>query len=187
MRGPRRPAGSGRPRRTSSAVDVARGIALLLLDVDGVLTDGSLVYGPRGETTKVFNVRDGHALVVARGAGLDVAIISGRSSSAVRQRMSELGVREVHQGVRDKAALLERLCATRGIGAGAVAFMGDDLPDLALMRRVGLPLAPADAVPEVRRVARWISVARGGRGAVREAIEWLLRARGVWPEGGSRR
>ena len=162
---------------------VARRIELLLLDVDGVLTDGRLVYGPSGETTKVFNVRDGHALVVAREARLDVGIISGRASAAVSRRMSELGVRDVHQGVRDKAALLERLCARRGIGAGAVAFMGDDLLDLPLLRRVGLALAPADAVPEVRRVARWTSKHPGGHGAVREAIEMLLRARGAWPTG----
>lgn len=173
--------------RTRSVRRVARGIRLLLLDVDGVLTDGRLIYGPSGETTKVFNVRDGHALVVAREVGLEVAIVSGRSSTAVKRRMSELGVRDVHQGVRDKAALLERLCAGRGIGPEAVAFMGDDLPDLALMRRVGLALAPADAVSEVRRAAHWISRTPGGAGAVREAIEWLLGARGVWPTRSSRK
>src|SRR5438552_15602958 len=123
---------------------MARGIKLLLLDVDGVLTDGRLIYGSSGEVTKVFNVRDGHALVVARDAGLDVAIISGRSSPAVRRRMSELGIRDVHQGVRDKVALLGRLCARRHLGPEAVAFMGDDLPDLSLLRLVGLALAPGD-------------------------------------------
>ena len=173
--------------RAGSLLRVARGIRLLLLDVDGVLTDGRLIYGPSGETTKVFNVRDGHALVVAREVGLEVAIVSGRSSAAVKRRMSELGVRDVHQGVRDKAALLQQLCARRGLGPDAVAFMGDDLPDLPLMRRVGLALAPADAVPPVRREAQWISRRRGGDGAVREAIEWLLGARGVWPTGSSRK
>ncbi len=168
-------------------VKIARRIRLLLLDVDGVLTDGRLIYGASGETTKVFNVRDGHALVVAREAGLEVAIISGRSSAAVKRRMSELGVGDVHQGVRDKAALLARLCARRGIRPDAVAFMGDDLPDLALMHRVGLALAPADAVPEVRRAAQWISRRRGGDGAVREAIEWLLGVRGAWPTESSRK
>jgi 3-deoxy-D-manno-octulosonate 8-phosphate phosphatase (KDO 8-P phosphatase) len=157
---------------------------LLILDVDGVLTDGRLVYGPAGEETKVFYVRDGHAIVAARAAGLDVAVISGRSSPAVSRRLEDLGVREVHQGVRDKVALLPDLCSRRGVAPGDVAFMGDDLQDLPLLTRVGLALAPADAVHEVRRVAHWISRLPGGSGAVREAVEWLLKARGAWPPPG---
>jgi 3-deoxy-D-manno-octulosonate 8-phosphate phosphatase (KDO 8-P phosphatase) len=159
----------------------ARAIRLVILDVDGVLTDGRLVYGPRGEETKVFFVRDGLALVAARAAGLGLAVVSGRRSAAVRRRLGELGVREVHQGVRDKVALLDVLCARHGVAPAEVAFMGDDLPDLALLGRVGLALAPADAASEVLQVADWTSSRPGGAGAVREAIEWLLRARGTWP------
>ena len=170
--------------RTGEAARRARGIRLLILDVDGVLTDGRLVYGPAGEETKVFHVRDGHAIVAARAASLEVAVVSGRSSVAVARRLQELGVREIHQGVRDKVALLPELCGRQGIGPDAVAVMGDDLPDLPLLARAGLALAPADAVPEVRRAAHWISRLPGGSGAVREAVEWLLRARGAWPPPG---
>jgi 3-deoxy-D-manno-octulosonate 8-phosphate phosphatase (KDO 8-P phosphatase) len=152
-----------------------------VLDVDGVLTDGRLVYGAVGEDTKVFHVRDGYGIVAALASGLDVAIVSGRASPAVERRLAELGVTEVHQRVADKAAVLAELCTRRAVTPDRVAYMGDDVPDLPLMRRVGLALAPADAVPEVRRAAHWISRRAGGSGAVREAIEWLLRVRAAWP------
>jgi 3-deoxy-D-manno-octulosonate 8-phosphate phosphatase (KDO 8-P phosphatase) len=162
--------------RSRLAIRAGR-VRLLILDVDGVLTDGRLVYGPTGEEWKVFHVHDGHAIVVALTAGLAVSVVSGRSSPAVARRMADLGVTDVHQGVSDKLALLAALCERHGVDAGATAFMGDDLPDLPLLRAVGLALAPADAVPDVRRVAHWISRRGGGAGAVREAIEWLLGAR----------
>jgi 3-deoxy-D-manno-octulosonate 8-phosphate phosphatase (KDO 8-P phosphatase) len=152
-----------------------------VLDVDGVLTDGRLLYGPGGEEEKRFHVHDGLALVAARRAGLEVAVVSGRASAAVTRRMAELGVQHVHQGVEDKAALLARLRVDLGLTPGQVAVMGDDLPDLSLMRQAGLALAPADAVAEVRAAARWVSGRPGGHGAVREAVEMLLRARGAWP------
>ncbi len=156
-------------------------IRLLILDVDGVLTDGGLVYGPSGEETKRFHVHDGLALVAARKAGLQVAVLSSRASAAVTRRMAELGVTEVHQGVSDKAPALESLCERLGVKAGEVAMMGDDLPDLAAMARAGLALAPANAVAEVKRAADWVARRRGGEGAVREAVEMLLKARRAWP------
>lgn len=156
-------------------------IRLLVLDVDGVLTDGGLVYGASGEEAKRFHVRDGLALVAARRAGLYVAVISGRASPAVTRRMAELGVAHVQQGVADKVRALADLMQRLAVSAGEVAVMGDDLQDLPLMRRVGLGLAPGDAVPEVRRAAHWRSRRRGGEGAVREAVEMLLRARKAWP------
>ncbi len=156
-------------------------IRLLVLDVDGVLTDGRLLYGPAGEEVKRFHVRDGFALVAARRAGLGVAVISGRASAAVTRRMAELGVAEVHQGVDDKHRCLDDLCGRLGVTRGQVAAMGDDLPDLSLLRVAGLALAPADAAQEVRRVAHWTSRHAGGRGAVREAVEMLLGARRAWP------
>ena len=156
-------------------------VRLLVLDVDGVLTDGVLVYGASGEEIKRFHVRDGLAVQQARRAGVEIAIISGRASAAVTRRMSELGVVEVHQGVGDKESLLRGLLARLGVRAAETAVMGDDLPDLPLMRIAGLAMAPADAVAEVRRAARWVSASSGGQGAVREAVEMLLRSRKAWP------
>jgi 3-deoxy-D-manno-octulosonate 8-phosphate phosphatase (KDO 8-P phosphatase) len=156
-------------------------IRLLVLDVDGVLTDGVLVYGASGEEIKRFHVRDGLAIQQARRAGVEVAIVSGRASAAVTRRMSELGVVEVHQGVGDKESLLRGLLARLAVGTAETAVMGDDLPDLPLMRIAGLAMAPADAVPEVRQAAGWVSRSAGGHGAVREAVEMLLRSRKAWP------
>jgi 3-deoxy-D-manno-octulosonate 8-phosphate phosphatase (KDO 8-P phosphatase) len=156
-------------------------IRLLVLDVDGVLTDGVLVYGASGEETKRFHVRDGLAIQVARRAGVEIAVVSGRASAAVTRRMSELGIVEVHQGVADKESLLRGLLARLGVRAVETAVMGDDLLDLPVMRIAGLAMAPVDAVPEVRRASDWVSRAAGGHGAVREAVEFLLRSRKAWP------
>lgn len=164
-----------------SAAGKAPLIRLLILDVDGVLTDGVLVYGASGEEIKRFHVRDGLAMQQARRAGIEVAIVSGRASAAVTRRMSELGVVEVHQGVGDKEALLRGLLARLGVSAAETAVMGDDLPDLPLMRMAGIAMAPVDAAPEVRQAAHWVSRSAGGHGAVREAVEWLLRSRKAWP------
>ncbi|MCI0546415.1 MAG: HAD hydrolase family protein [Candidatus Rokubacteria bacterium] len=155
----------------------AGAVRLLVLDVDGVLTDGGLCYGPAGEDTKRFHVHDGLALQAAGAAGLAIAVVSGRSSVAVTRRMAELGITEVHQGASDKVAVLEALLGRLGLRPAEVAVMGDDLPDLPVMQRAGLALAPANAVPEVRRAADWVSRRPGGGGAVREAVEMLLGAR----------
>ena len=152
----------------------AEAIRLLVLDVDGVLTDGRLYFGPRGEALKVFHVRDGYGLVQLRSAGVEVAVISGRRSAAVRARCRELGVRHVHQGVSDKLAVLERLCARLHLVPAECACVGDDLPDLPLMRTVALSFAVADAHPQVRRAADVVTRHAGGRGAVREVCERLL-------------
>ena len=158
-------------------------IRLLVLDVDGVLTDGGLYYGPSGEETKRFDVQDGFAMVEARRAGLTVAVLSGRSSAAVARRMEELGIAEVHQGIRDKDAVLSGLMSRLGLDPADVAMMGDDLADLPSMKRAGLALAPANAVAEVREAAHWVSHRAGGAGAVRDALELLLKARSAWPPG----
>ncbi len=156
-------------------------IRLLVLDVDGVLTDGGLFVSAGGEEIKRFHVHDGLALVAARRAGLQIAILSSRASAAVTRRMTELGVSEVHQGVTDKAGALNALRERLGLAVGEVAMMGDDLPDLPAMARAGLALAPANAAAEVRRAAHWVSRRRGGDGAVREAVEMLLKSRRAWP------
>jgi 3-deoxy-D-manno-octulosonate 8-phosphate phosphatase (KDO 8-P phosphatase) len=149
-------------------------IHLLVLDVDGVLTDGRLYFGARGEALKVFDVRDGYGLVALQRAGVAVAVISGRRSSAVTARCRELKVRHVHQGVSDKLAVFERLRKRLGIARSACACVGDDLPDVPLMKAVALSFAVADAHPEARRAARFVTREGGGRGAVREVCDVLL-------------
>ena len=152
-------------------------IRLLVLDVDGVLTDGRLYFGARGEALKVFDVRDGYGLVRLQRAGVVVAVISGRRSRAVSARCRELGVRHVHQGVSDKLAAFERLRSRLGIRPDESACIGDDLPDVPLMKAVALSFAVADAHPQARRAARFVTRRGGGRGAVREVCDRLL-ARG---------
>jgi len=155
----------------------ARGIRLAAFDVDGVLTDGRLVLGPAGEEYKVFHVRDGHGLKELQGAGIVLAIITGRSSPVVAARMHELGILHVHQGVADKGTCLAQLLTATAIPARAALYMGDDLPDLPAFDLAGLAVAVADAVPAVRARAHWVTRAAGGRGAVREVADALLAAR----------
>lgn len=158
------------------------GVRLLVLDVDGVLTDGRLRLDGRNPEPKVFHVRDGFALRQWTTTGHHVAIITGRSSPAVVARASELGIESVHQGVGDKRPVLESLQQTFGCSPAQTAVMGDDLPDLPMLRMCGYPMAPADAVAEIRNAAAYVTAARGGFGAVREGIERLMRASGAWAE-----
>jgi 3-deoxy-D-manno-octulosonate 8-phosphate phosphatase (KDO 8-P phosphatase) len=152
-------------------------IRLLILDVDGVLTDGRLYFGPRGEALKVFDVRDGYGIVQLQRAGVTVAVISGRRSPMVVVRCRELGLRYVQQGVADKLGVFARLCARLKLTPAACACVGDDLPDLPLMRAATLSFAVADAHSEVRRSADIVTRAAGGRGAVREVCDYLLALR----------
>ncbi|MCG6963206.1 MAG: HAD hydrolase family protein [Acidobacteria bacterium] len=159
-------------------------IRLFVTDVDGVLTDGSLLYTDEGESCKRFCVRDGLALHLLCRAGIAVGIISGRRSPAVTVRCRELGIRDemVIQGSRDKAGDLELLEKLVGVEDNAVAAMGDDLPDLPLLQRVGFAACPADAVPEVAAACHLICGASGGAGAVREVAELILKAQARWQE-----
>jgi 3-deoxy-D-manno-octulosonate 8-phosphate phosphatase (KDO 8-P phosphatase) len=159
------------PKRTAHA------IRLLILDVDGVLTDGRLYIGPRGEALKVFNVHDGHGLVLLQRAGVAVAIISARRSPMMAVRCRELGVRHLYQGVADKLGVFARLCARLKLAPAACACVGDDLQDLPVMRAAGLSFAVADAHREVRRAADIVTRLPGGRGAVREVCDYLLALR----------
>ena len=158
-------------------VECAAGLRLAAFDVDGVMTDGRIVLGPAGEEYKAFHVRDGHGLKALAGAGVTVAVITGRHSPVVAARMRELGIVHLHQGVADKGACLRALLATCGVDAAAALYMGDDIPDLPALQAVGLPCAVADAVPEVLAAATWVSAARGGCGAVREICEFVLAAK----------
>jgi 3-deoxy-D-manno-octulosonate 8-phosphate phosphatase (KDO 8-P phosphatase) len=152
-------------------------IELLVLDVDGVLTDGRLYFGARGETMKVFHARDGHGMKLLAANGVQIAAISGRRSAAVTARMRELKVKQVVQGCTDKVAALQRICASLGTTPLASACLVDDTVDLPLMSAVGFAAAVADAHPLVREAAHWVAAAEGGRGAVRELCDALLRAR----------
>ena len=152
-------------------------IALLVLDVDGVLTDGRLWYGPDGERFKAFHVRDGHGIKALLAAGVGVAVISGRRSGAVAARMRELGVADVAEGVADKARALADLLKRRAVEPHRVACLVDDTPDLPMMAAVGLPAAVSDAHPDVLGAARHVTRAAGGCGAVREFCDFLLAAR----------
>jgi 3-deoxy-D-manno-octulosonate 8-phosphate phosphatase (KDO 8-P phosphatase) len=152
-------------------------IRLLVLDVDGVLTDGRLQYGADGEIAKIFHVRDGFGIKAVIAAGVCVAVISGRHSPCVTRRCEELGIHQIHQGIDDKALVLQRLLAALGISARQCACVGDDLPDLPLMKQAGLAVAVADAHPAARALAHRRTRLPGGAGAVREVCDWLLAAR----------
>jgi 3-deoxy-D-manno-octulosonate 8-phosphate phosphatase (KDO 8-P phosphatase) len=160
----------------------AAAIELLLLDVDGVLTDGSVIYANDGSELKRFHVRDGSGLKLWHGAGKRSAIVSGRKSVAVERRAAELGISPVLQGRDDKLAALAEVLASTDLRLEQVCAIGDDLPDVPVLRQCGLAIAVADACPELRAVANYVTTAPGGRGAVREAIEWLLKASGQWNE-----
>jgi 3-deoxy-D-manno-octulosonate 8-phosphate phosphatase (KDO 8-P phosphatase) len=152
-------------------------IRLLVLDVDGVLTDGRLYFGPKGEALKVFHVRDGHGIKLLLGEGVNVAAISGRRAAAVAVRMRELGVETLVQGCKDKVAALQAIARSLNIPLKKCACLVDDTPDMPLMSSVGLAAAVADAHPLVLRAAHWVSSAPGGHGAVRELCDAILRAR----------
>lgn len=155
-------------------------IRMLVLDVDGVLTDGRLYYGDNGEEFKAFNIRDGLGIKLLQQAGVPVAIITGRVSDIVSRRARELGIEEIIQGREDKREALLELCRRHGLTLDDCAYMGDDLPDLGAIVAAGLGMSVADACPAVREAADWRSSVAGGCGAVREACEFILGARGDW-------
>jgi len=155
-------------------------IKLLLLDVDGVLTDGRIIYNDNGMQTKEFNARDGLGIKLLLKAGIPVAIVTGRCSKALQHRCNNLGITDIYDGITDKRGLLEDIQKRFNLTADRIAFVGDDLPDLGLMARVGLAIAVADAHARVRQKADWITSAQGGDGAVREICEAILQARGIW-------
>jgi 3-deoxy-D-manno-octulosonate 8-phosphate phosphatase (KDO 8-P phosphatase) len=164
----------------------ARRIELLLLDCDGVLTDGGLNYTFDGkrvlEGAKVFHIHDGQGLKLAREAGLKLGVISGRISPALIARARELQIDRLHQGIDDKLSVYEQIKIADGFSDDQVAYVGDDLADLPVMRRVGLAIAVADAVDEIRECAHFVTNKPGGRGAAREAVELILKAQDKWRE-----
>jgi 3-deoxy-D-manno-octulosonate 8-phosphate phosphatase (KDO 8-P phosphatase) len=160
----------------------ARLVRLVLLDVDGVLTDGTIYVSSAGTESKAFSIRDGAAIVWARRAGLEVGLLSGRSSGATTRRANELGMRIVSQAGPDKRAAYTGILETEHLTDPEIAYMGDDVLDLPILGRAGLATAPADAVPDVKNRVHWVAASAGGRGAVRELLELILRARGSWDQ-----
>lgn len=163
-----------RPGRVPAALARVR---LLVLDVDGVLTDGRLFYGPKGELLKAFHVRDGYGIKQVAAAGITVAIISGRKSAAVARRAKELGIRHVTQGANDKLAALRKLAKARGVSFEECACIGDDSPDAPILAAAGVGIAVADAHDDALSAADLITTRSGGQGAVREVCDWLVAAR----------
>jgi len=160
--------------------DRARRIRLILLDVDGVLTDGKILVHADGTESKQFDIKDGTGIVLAQKAGIRVGLLSARQSASTTERAAQLRITLVRQGALDKLGEYEGIRAELGLDDDQVAFMGDDLLDLPVLARVGLGGAPADAVPEVRAAAHWVSRQRGGDGAVRELTEMVLKAQDLW-------
>jgi 3-deoxy-D-manno-octulosonate 8-phosphate phosphatase (KDO 8-P phosphatase) len=154
-----------------------RRVKVLVLDVDGVLTDGRLYYGPRGEMLKTFHVRDGYGIKQLQNAGIAVAIISGRNSPAVLRRAKDLGIRHVFQGVDDKFAALQKLAKTLKVKLDDCACIGDDTPDASILNACGLGIAVADAHADALAAADLETSRPGGHGAVREVCDWLMAAR----------
>ena len=160
----------------------AKKIKLLVLDVDGVLTDGSVVYDHEGREIKFFNVRDGHGLKLFQRAGYKIVWLSGRGSAANRVRAQELQIDHLLEDTKIKLPALEEIMRAQGVTPEETAFMGDDLIDLPPMRKVGLAMTPADAIAEARQTAHWVSDFNGGKGAVRQAVELIMKCSGKWEE-----
>ena len=156
----------------------ARAVRLVIFDVDGVLTDGALFIDTEGREHKVFHSRDGHGMKMLRECGVELAIITGRSSPAVMHRMASLGITHVFQGQQDKLPAFMQLLSTLGLEAEQSAYVGDDVVDLPIMRRVGFAVAVADAHPLVKRHAHWQTANPGGRGAARDVCELIMEAQG---------
>lgn len=166
----------------ANIIDRAKSIKLLILDCDGVLTDGRIIMLPDGDETKAFDVKDGHAMVMAQRAGLRIAIISGRKSSVVQARAKELGVAHLHEMAWVKTEPYEAILAEEGLSDDEVCYVGDDVVDIPLLRRAGLAVSVADAVEEAKQYSHFVTTRAGGRGAVREVIEIILKAQNKWDE-----
>ncbi|MGL4512858.1 MAG: KdsC family phosphatase [Lacipirellulaceae bacterium] len=164
-----------------SLAETCRRIRVVLSDVDGVMTDGSLSFDERGAEVKTFHVRDGLGIKLWQRAGGVFGIVTGRDTVVVDHRAKELGIEHVRQGVSEKLPVVRELAQVLGVTLDQIAYLGDDLPDAESIAAVGLGIAVADAVDEARHAARLVTKERGGRGAVREAIETILRLSGRWP------
>jgi len=157
-------------------------VKMLLLDVDGVLTSGGVIYNDEEAETKIFSVKDGLGIRLLMDAGIKVGIVTGRSSGALLARTRNLGIDLVYDGVKDKEGVLEKIVSEHGLMYNEIAFAGDDLPDIRVMKKAGCPFAVADACSDVKDVAVYTTEKRGGRGAVREICELILKTKGLWDQ-----
>jgi 3-deoxy-D-manno-octulosonate 8-phosphate phosphatase (KDO 8-P phosphatase) len=167
-------------RQLPEVLDRARSIKLILFDVDGVLTDGALLLHADGSESKRYDIKDGTGVVLAQRAGIRVGFLSARLSAATQQRATQLGVTLVHQGIPSKIETYDQIVRELELEDEQIAYMGDDIVDLAVLSRVGLAAAPADAIEEVRARVHWVSDCGGGRGAARQFVELILRAQALW-------
>lgn len=163
-----------------NAKERAKRIKLLILDVDGVMTDGRIIIDDKGNELKFFDVRDGHGIKLLTSSGLKVALVTGRESVVVKKRAGELGIRHLYQGISDKAEICDKILKDMALMPEEAAFVGDDLIDIPAMKMVGLSVAVADSVSEAADIAHIITENKGGRGAVREVCEFILKAKGLW-------
>lgn len=164
------------------AVELAKNIKLLVLDVDGVLTDGGLYYDDNGIAMKRFNVQDGFGIKLAQSVGLEIGVITGLNQKPVEKRVTELGITHYYPGHHKKTPHFEEMCEKAGVKCAEAAFMGDDWIDLGAMNRAGLAMSVPNGMPEVQASADWVSSKPGGQGAVREAIGFILKAKGLLDE-----
>ncbi len=162
--------------------EIARPIRLILSDVDGVLTDGMITIDNAGVESKSFYVRDGHAIKLWKKAGFEFGLLTARNSQVVKLRAAELGITLVRQGFAEKLSAAKEMMQIAGVAPNEVCYIGDDLPDLVVMYEVGLSVTVADGAAEVKQIAKWVTQANGGRGAVRELIERLLKAKSRWED-----
>jgi 3-deoxy-D-manno-octulosonate 8-phosphate phosphatase (KDO 8-P phosphatase) len=174
------------PESIDDVLERARHIKLVVLDCDGVLTDGRIILLPEGDEIKSFDVRDGHAIVMARRAGLTIAVISGRKSSVVRARCNELGVAHLYEMAWVKTEPYEKVLADENVIDSEVCYVGDDVVDIPLLHRAGLAVAVSDAVDEAKAHSHYVTKRAGGRGAVREVLELIMKAQGSWEKEMSR-
>ncbi|MBI9076863.1 MAG: HAD hydrolase family protein [Desulfatibacillum sp.] len=170
------------PHNLASTWKILEQVEVLLLDVDGVLTNGSITYGDAGGEIKTFSVKDGLGIRMLQLAGIPTGIVTGRSSLALEKRCENLGIKHLWDGVKNKSLLIDAICKDMKTLPERMAFVGDDIPDLGIMGKVGVSVAVADAHPEVVQAARLVTTKPGGCGAVREVCEGILKARGLWDE-----
>ncbi len=156
------------------------GIRAFILDVDGVLTDSSVHVTSSGEMLRTMNIRDGYAMKAAVESGYHVCVISGGTNEGVRIRLQNLGITDIHLGAGDKVAVFEQYIQNKGLAREQVLYMGDDIPDYHVMKIVGIPACPSDAAPEIKGISRYVSHHNGGRGAVRDVIEQVMKVQGKW-------
>lgn len=157
-------------------------INTFIFDIDGVLTDGTIHIAPNGELLRNMNIRDGYAMKAAVENGYNICIISGGSNDGVRTRLKNLGINDIHLGISNKVEIYKAFIDTNNIEPHKILYMGDDIPDYWVMQEVGLPTCPQDAVPEIKNISKYISHINGGKGAVRDVIEQVMKVQGKWLE-----